>query len=134
MICLLPVSAVVGLSHLGRIAAGSSLFTPAVARFGSASFTLSLVVNVTVTALLAGRLVYHARKTSDIIPKRHIRQYMKLAAIFVDSGAIYALFQIAFVVIYNMHSNIHLVLAFPAAQIYVSHDPLASFGLIRFFS
>jgi hypothetical protein len=115
------VSAFLGIYILSRLSpegTGDHL-SVAVHKLGSESFTLSLCLNIVVTALIAGRIYYMIRRRVSALPQSQIRQYMGIVGIVVESGAIFCAGQIVFVTLWSLQSGAVTVVAHPMAQIYV---------------
>lgn len=64
--------------------------------FGVPFWSLSLVLNVLTTACIAGRLLHHRRRI-QIMGRMNGKQYLSLAAVFVESAALYSLSCLIFI-------------------------------------
>ncbi|TFK53450.1 hypothetical protein OE88DRAFT_1733372 [Heliocybe sulcata] len=118
MLLVYAASAIVGLYNLSQVVNGGNQFSPSVDGFGTASFALSLALNFIVTSLIAGRIYYLAKQHREGLPDRHAKQYMNITIIMIESGALFALVQVAFVILWAIHSDAHWIGANPASQIY----------------
>nr|VWP02217.1 ATP-binding cassette sub-family A member 8-A [Ganoderma boninense] len=78
--------------------------------FGVAYFSLSLGVNVVLTTLIVGRLLAFRRANVAFLPPSHAERYLSLAAVIVESAALYSLFAVAFLVTYGLNQPINQVL------------------------
>lgn len=61
-------------------------------------YTMSLSLNIIVTILIAGRLLVYRNRISRVMGKGHGADYTSLAAMVVESAAIYSTFSIMFLV------------------------------------
>ncbi|KAJ7163566.1 hypothetical protein C8R43DRAFT_879672 [Mycena crocata] len=61
-------------------------------------FATSLAFNVVVTILIVSRLLLHRRRINQVMGWNHGREYTSLAAIIVESTAIYTTFSLLFLV------------------------------------
>ncbi|TFK39598.1 hypothetical protein BDQ12DRAFT_682076 [Crucibulum laeve] len=82
----------------------------AIVNLGVGFHSLSVALNVLVTALIAGRLLYH-RRTISVLGGEHTRQYLSLLAVFAESGAIYSITGLVYIPLYALHSNLIFVFA-----------------------
>jgi len=105
------------------------IFNPGLAFWAKAYFCCTLVTNVLVTGLIAGRIWAHGRKfdrsVGSLPSMRH--RYWAIMAIVVESGAIYSSALIIEIVLYVSKTNAIYVLFDGMAQVIVS---TASFGLM----
>jgi hypothetical protein len=116
------VSTILGLYSSARQSNASELGqNAAFVNFGKASFTISLVFNIVVTLLIAGRLFAMIKQTQQFLPRSHARQYWNTIALITESGAIFTATQLAFIILWNLQLSTSS-LALPLAQVYVSFD------------
>jgi hypothetical protein len=80
---------------------------------------ISLVVNVLVTSLIAGRLIFIVKRTEKFLPRSHTRQYSSTISIVLESGVIFCAAQIVSIVMWSIQLDTALV-GLPISQIYVS--------------
>jgi hypothetical protein len=111
------VSTIIGLSGFADLS--SVVVSPRLVQFGKASFSISLVLNILLTLLIAGRLLFVIRRNQQFLPRSHTRQYSTVIAIFLESGAIFSIAQLVFIILWTLQLDTAL-LAVPIAQIYVS--------------
>ena len=83
---------------------GAMYSTRIVQVFGTASWSLSLSLNVIVTILIAGRLVFYRRRLRKVLGSNHGRVYMTILAITVESAALYAIFELIVLVTFLTNS------------------------------
>jgi hypothetical protein len=90
---------------------------------GLATYTLPLCTNVTVTSLIVYRIWSTSRASSDSpldIGQGITRRAMMLS---IESGALYLVVQLVFVVLFAIPHPAEAILAVMAVQIYVSNAP-----------
>ena len=68
--------------------------------YGTSYYTLSLSVNIMLTALITIRLLMYRRAIVRTLPPDFAVHYVSLAAIVIESAALYSLFAILFLVTY----------------------------------
>lgn len=88
---------------------GLSLYSKQPLAYGTAYYTISLGVNVILTALIIARLLAYRRTHLAHLPPAHAQQYLSLAALIVESAALYSAFAIAFLVSYAMNAPINQI-------------------------
>ncbi|EPQ56289.1 hypothetical protein GLOTRDRAFT_23918, partial [Gloeophyllum trabeum ATCC 11539] len=64
--------------------------------FGTASFAISLALNILMTSLIAGRIYSLARQNRIALSARHTKQYMSIIGIILESGALFTAAQVVF--------------------------------------
>ncbi|KAI1786820.1 hypothetical protein LXA43DRAFT_1168927 [Ganoderma leucocontextum] len=89
---------------------GQSLYDSVPRAFGVAYFSLSLGVNVVLTALIVARLLAFRRANAAFLPPDHAERYLSLAALIVESAALYTLFAVAFLISYGLNAPVNQVL------------------------
>jgi len=72
------------------------------------AFILTLCANVVSTGLIAGRLLYFARKFNRLLPRTAI-SYYDLIALVIESAALYPLALIAFLTLYGLNMSAQFV-------------------------
>ncbi|OJT08330.1 hypothetical protein TRAPUB_782 [Trametes pubescens] len=88
---------------------GLSLYSKQPLAYGTAYYTISLGVNVILTALIIARLLAYRRTHLAHLPAAHAQQYLSLAALIIESAALYSAFAIAFLVSYAMNAPINQI-------------------------
>ncbi|KAM5533527.1 hypothetical protein V8D89_012806 [Ganoderma adspersum] len=89
---------------------GQSLYDKVPRAFGVAYFSLSLGVNVILTTLIVARLLAFRRANVAFLPPDHAEQYLSLAALIIESAALYSLFAVAFLISYGLNKPVNQVL------------------------
>ncbi|KIL60271.1 hypothetical protein M378DRAFT_47309, partial [Amanita muscaria Koide BX008] len=87
---------------------------------GTSYYVTSLTVNIVITILIILRLALHRRAILQALSPDYAKQYLSLAAIIVESAALYSVFALAFIISYafgNPINQIILPLASSSQQI-----------------
>ncbi|KZT20119.1 hypothetical protein NEOLEDRAFT_1076408, partial [Neolentinus lepideus HHB14362 ss-1] len=82
-------------------------FTAGIADFGTASFAISLALNILMTSLIAGRIYVLARRNAAVLSSRHTKQYMTIVGIILESGALFTAAQVVFLAIWHLSKAGH---------------------------
>lgn len=87
--------------------------------YGTAYFTISLSVNIVLTLLIIARLVMYRRRVANSMPADHANHYVSLAAIMVESAALYSIFAFIFIIAYGIQHPIYeaLLTIAPSTQV-----------------
>ncbi|KAF5366583.1 hypothetical protein D9758_008937 [Tetrapyrgos nigripes] len=96
---------------------GEDVFVSAIADWGTALFSISLSTNITVTSLIAGRIWWVSRQTSQVLGAKHSRKYSQALEIVIESGAIFAVTQLILLVLYVLRHNAQYIVFDSMAQI-----------------
>ena len=64
-------------------------------------FSLSLSLNVIVAILIVTRLLLERRKIVAALGKQHAKQYVSIAAMIIESAALYSVFSLTFLGLYG---------------------------------
>ncbi|KIL71475.1 hypothetical protein M378DRAFT_94038 [Amanita muscaria Koide BX008] len=88
---------------------GLSLYSKIPIAFGTSYYVTSLSVNVVVTVLIVLRLALHRRSILENLPPEHARHYLSVAAIVVESAALYSFFALAFIISYALNNPINQI-------------------------
>ena len=89
---------------------GQSLYDNLPRAFGVAYFSLSLGVNIILTTLIVARLLAFRYVNAAFLPPDHAERYLSLAALIVESAALYSLFAVAFLISYGLNKPINEIL------------------------
>ncbi|KAF8204054.1 hypothetical protein BJ912DRAFT_224815 [Pholiota molesta] len=100
---------------------GLSLYSALPMAYGTSYYAISLSVNILLTILIAARLLmYRRRAMLAALPHGHATHYVSLAAIFVESAALYSIVALTFIISYALNNPINqifLCMASSAQQI-----------------
>lgn len=83
---------------------GSTLNTHMVEVMSIPNWVLSLSLNIIVAFLISGRLMYYRHKLRDALGKHHVRHYTTIAALVVESAALYAVFALITLVVFALNN------------------------------
>lgn len=97
-----------GIIFLGQVASsivflvevslpGGTLWSPLGIDFTTSWFMLSIFLNVILTILIVGRLLFKRRAISKVLGAQHSTHYTSIAALLVESAALYSVTGIIFV-------------------------------------
>ncbi|KAI0359767.1 hypothetical protein OH77DRAFT_1434208 [Trametes cingulata] len=95
----------------------SNLWASTTVQFLLPYFAISISLNVMLTLLLVGRLMYMSYRARQSLGAEHARTYMSIAAMLVESAVPYAVTAIIFVITYAENSNVQNLLLPVLAQI-----------------
>ena len=106
----------------------SNLWTALSVKFTLSYFSLSLSLNLLLTLLIVLRLLVHRHRTQRHLGAKHATHYTSIAAMLVESSALYSTFSLIFIVSYVRTSpvqNLFLpVLAEVQVCIVLSYAPI----------
>lgn len=88
---------------------GLSLYSKLPIRFGTAYYSLSLGANILLTILIASRLAFYRRDMIKVLPGENAKEYISLAAIFIESAALYSVMAILFIVTYAINHPVNQI-------------------------
>ncbi|KAH8106920.1 hypothetical protein BXZ70DRAFT_965721 [Cristinia sonorae] len=97
-----------------------SMYSKLPMAYGTSYYAISLSVNIILTLLIIVRLIMYRREIAKSLPADYASHYTSLAALFVESAALYTLFAILFLITYaidNPTNQVFLGMAAAAQQI-----------------
>ncbi|KAI0057349.1 hypothetical protein BV25DRAFT_1812519 [Artomyces pyxidatus] len=81
---------------------GNNMFSHSAVNFGLVYWSFSIALNVILTTLIVGRLLYMRRRIADgPFNGSHTNVYLSIAAILVESAALYSICMIVFLIGYS---------------------------------
>ncbi|KAF7329198.1 hypothetical protein MKEN_00180400 [Mycena kentingensis (nom. inval.)] len=109
-----------GLILLGSVATsvvlGIGLFVPQfqtnewlminLVNFGIAYWSLSIALNLLLTTAITARILLVRRELRGILGADHAKQYVSVVAMVIESAALYAVWSLAFLIAFALHSPI----------------------------
>lgn len=119
-LCILASFAMGTLWTLQSSQPGLSLYSKLPMAYGTSYYIVSLSVNIILTILITIRLLLHRRTVTASLSDDHAKQYLSLAAIMIESAALYSVFALIFIITYainNPLNQIFLGVASSAQQI-----------------
>ncbi|TBU51881.1 hypothetical protein BD310DRAFT_890234 [Dichomitus squalens] len=84
----------------------ASLWTSTTVQFTVPYFSISIGLNILLTLLLVGRLLYFGYNTRRAIGSDHLAPYVSIATMLIESAAPYAITGLIFIVTYARNSNV----------------------------
>ena len=69
-------------------------------------FAISIGLNIAMTLAIAGRMLYMRRTVISVLGPEHARLYTSVASMFIESGAVYSVLGLIFLVSYARGSNV----------------------------
>jgi hypothetical protein len=107
-----------------------SMYSALPLAYGTSYYAISLSANIILTLLIIGRLVSYRRTLIQSLPAESANHYISLAAVIIESAALYSVFAILFLITYavnNPTNQVWLAVA-SACQVrlpFLSAGPLA---------
>jgi hypothetical protein len=77
--------------------------------YGTSYYIISLSVNIMITVLITIRLLWYRRIVTESLSAEHAKQYLSLAAILVESAALYSVFALIFIVTYAINNPLNQI-------------------------
>ena len=84
----------------------ANLWTTTTLNFGIPYWAISIGLNVLVTSMIVARLFMIRRRTSAVLSANHTKTYTSVAAMLVESAALYSITALIFIITYARNSNI----------------------------
>ncbi|KIK52787.1 hypothetical protein GYMLUDRAFT_49747 [Collybiopsis luxurians FD-317 M1] len=86
-------------------------------KFGIAYWSISAGLNVILTACISARLLIARRRVSNAIDRRFGGHYISVAAMLVESAALYSTWALVFLITYARNSPVQNILLPPLGQV-----------------
>ena len=99
--------------------AGANLWTSSAINFGISYWSISVSINIVVTTLIVGRLLYLRSRTLLVLNKEQARTYTSIAAMLVESAALYSVTGLIFIISYALDSMVQHVMLQVLAHVQV---------------
>ena len=97
----------------------ASLWTTTTVQFTLPYFTISISLNIILTLLLVGRLLYMSHNARRSLGDEHAATYISVAAMLVESATPYAATSLIFIITYARNSNVQNLVLPVLSQIMV---------------
>ncbi|KAJ7929590.1 hypothetical protein B0H13DRAFT_1596114 [Mycena leptocephala] len=97
-----------------------SMYSALPLAYGTSYYAISLSANIILTLLIIGRLVSYRRTLIQSLPAESANHYISLAAVIIESAALYSVFAILFLITYavnNPTNQVWLAVASACQQI-----------------
>lgn len=104
---------------------GSNLWAPRAIRWGIAVGVQSVFLNILLTLLIVGRLLYIRRKMFTCVGLEHGRQYVSISAMLIESATLYSVCAVMFLICYALNSYVQNLIISSLMQVQVSPPPSA---------
>jgi hypothetical protein len=88
---------------------GLSLYSKLPQAYGTSYYVISLSVNIILTILIMIRLFMYRRVILEALPEEHARHYVSIAAIIVESAALYSVLALVFIITYAVNNPLNQV-------------------------
>jgi len=88
----------------------ANLWTTTAVNFAIPYWSISASLNILVTLMIVGRLLYIRQRTRAILSTSHSRMYTSIAAMLVESAALYSVTALLFIITYARDSNIQNII------------------------
>jgi len=88
----------------------ANLWTKTTVNFGIPYWSISTSLNIIVTLLIVGRLMFIRQRTRAVLSTNHSRTYTSIAAMLVESAALYSITALLFIITYARNSNLQNLL------------------------
>lgn len=89
---------------------GANFFVGHAVDFGVPYISLTISLNIIVTGLICGRLLYLRNEVNKILGPTHAKMYTSIIAILVESAALFTILGIVYVVVYARKSQTSIAL------------------------
>ena len=109
---------------------GASLWNnPTTTNFAIIYWSLSISLNIILTLLLVGRLLYMSHNARRSLGDEHAATYISVAAMLVESATPYAVTSLIFIITYARNSNVQNLVLPVLSQIMVRRSsPVSASG------
>ena len=88
---------------------GLSLYSQLPMAYGTSYYVISLSINIMLTILITIRLLMYRRIVTASLSAGHAKHYLSLAAILVESAALYSVLAIMFIVTYAINDPLNQI-------------------------
>jgi len=85
---------------------GANLWTHTTVQFAVPYWSMTIAINATMTLAIAYRLLSMRRRVTSTLGAEHGGMYTSVAAMIVESAAIYSVTGLVFIICYARHSNV----------------------------
>ncbi|KZT33318.1 hypothetical protein SISSUDRAFT_993197 [Sistotremastrum suecicum HHB10207 ss-3] len=85
---------------------GASLWTTTTVPFALIYWSISISLNIILTTLIAGRLLWIRHSIREVLGEEHTRTLTSVAAMLVESSSLYTVIGIAFLITYRIESSV----------------------------
>ena len=100
---------------------GADLWTNEAVKFSISYWSLSISLNITLTLLISGRLLFIRNRVKMSLGAHQAKIYTSLAAMLVESAALYSVTGLIFIVSYARNSIFQNIVLPPLGLVQVSN-------------
>ncbi|EJT97512.1 hypothetical protein DACRYDRAFT_24924 [Dacryopinax primogenitus] len=111
------VAAIIALVKMAELQLPQTIGLEFILQCGSALFSMSLITNVTTTALITFRIFWLMHTSLAGLPESNSRKYVSVVEVVVESGALMAITQAVFLGLWQTQNNVLWALYGMLAQI-----------------
>jgi hypothetical protein len=86
--------------------------------------SLSIAYNIAMTLVIVGRIFYMRKQVASVLGQEYAKSYTSLASMFIESGAIYSIVGLIFIVAYAVDSDVQYLVLQCLEQAVVSQSNL----------
>ena len=88
--------------------------------FSTAFYALSMTLNIALTAMIVGRMLYLRQRAIKVLGNYHAKIYSSVSTIFLESGILYTSFGLAYLIASAFRNEATYVLMQVLGQVVVS--------------
>ncbi|KAG1784698.1 uncharacterized protein HD556DRAFT_1462771 [Suillus plorans] len=119
--CLMfAASIAMAIMWLLQVTASTSYFSLTDIDYTIPYLTLSLALNIIITIVIVLRLLTYRRRISKVLGSSYGTQYTSIAAMIVESAALYSTFSVAFLTLFGLNNAISETFLVSLTQVQVS--------------
>ena len=100
-----------------RAQPGEDVFTGSIAKWVRPGYILTLITNVLVTSMIAGRIWWLSKDARSYLARRHTVKYYQAIAVIIESGAIYSSSLVLMLILYTIKTHAERILYDAISQI-----------------
>jgi hypothetical protein len=109
-----------GVMFLLQVTSNSPYFTSTNINYTVPYLSLSLALNIIITIVIVLRLLTYRHRISKVLGSTHGAQYTSIAAMIVESAALYSAFSVAFLTLFLLNNPISAIFLQSFTQVQVS--------------
>jgi hypothetical protein len=81
---------------------GSSILNPLAIKFGTSFFSLSVALNLILTLMIIGRLLYLRQSIRKALGRKHAERYTSIIAMLIESSSLYTTLGLIYIILYAL--------------------------------
>ena len=99
---------------------GDNFFSASAVNFGVAYWSMSVGLNLGITAAIVARLLYMRSRLQTLLGSRSTELYTSVAALLIESAALYSVWALANIILYARADIMQNIVLGPLGQIQVA--------------